>query len=114
MFKNQDTSIVVSADCTASHLAYFPVAFLLCLIPCVCSVLRHVGQQVKYTGFRAITAGLQADTFIEAFDVEKQKQEYSALLADREEHAAMVRSSVHVMFVPRCVGNQVRCHHMVV
>jgi hypothetical protein len=69
---------------------------------CCCTV----GQQVKYTGFRAITAGLQADTFIEAFDVEKQKQEYSALLADREEHAAMVRTSVDVLFVSRCVGNQ--------
>jgi hypothetical protein len=54
---------------------------------------------VKYTGFRAITAGLQADTFIEAFDVEKQKQEYSALLADREEHAAMVSTSVYALFV---------------
>jgi hypothetical protein len=77
----------------------------------MCSALRPVGQQVKYTGFRAITAGLQADTFIEAFDVEKQKQEYSALLADREEHAAMVRTSVHVLFVSYCVGSQVQFHH---
>jgi hypothetical protein len=47
--------------------------------------------QVKYTGYRAITAGLQADTFIEAFDVEKQKQEYSAMMAEKEQHAALVR-----------------------
>ena len=40
--------------------------------------------QVKYTGYRAITAGLQADTYIEAFDIEKQKLEYGALAADRD------------------------------
>lgn len=46
---------------------------------------------MKYTGYRAITAGLQADTFLEAFDVEKAKQEYGALMAEREAHTAMVR-----------------------
>mmetsp|Transcript_14533 Transcript_14533/g.32609 ORF Transcript_14533/g.32609 Transcript_14533/m.32609 type:complete len:617 (+) Transcript_14533:83-1933(+) len=39
---------------------------------------------VKYTGYRAITAGLQADTYIEAFDVQKQKLEYGALSADSD------------------------------
>ena len=59
----------------------------------VCSLCLSI-LQVKYTGFRAITAGLQADTFIEAFDIEKQKQEYSALMAAREEHAAMVIQNI--------------------
>lgn len=44
---------------------------------------------MKYTGYRAITAGLQADTYIEAFDVEKQKQEYSALAASMDSDAAV-------------------------
>jgi hypothetical protein len=48
--------------------------------------------QVKYTGYRAITAGLQADTYIEAFDIEKQKLEYGALAADRD-CTAMVRTT---------------------
>jgi len=35
---------------------------------------------VKYSGYRAITAGLQADTFLEAFRIEKQKLNFGALL----------------------------------
>lgn len=46
--------------------------------------------QVKYTGYRAITAGLQADTYIEAFDVEKQKVEYTELSADSTQEATVL------------------------
>jgi len=38
---------------------------------------------VRYTGYRAISAGLQADTFVEAFDIEKQKLEYGDLIRER-------------------------------
>ena len=37
---------------------------------------------VRYTGFRAITAGLQADTFLHSFEIEKQKLEYGSLASD--------------------------------
>lgn len=45
---------------------------------------------MKYTGYRAITAGLQADTYIEAFDVEKQKVEYTELSADSTQEASVL------------------------
>jgi DNA replication licensing factor MCM7 len=35
---------------------------------------------VRYTGFKAMMAGLQADTFIEAFSVEKQKTGYGQMM----------------------------------
>lgn len=47
-------------------------------------------MQVKYTGYRAITAGLQADTYIEAFDIEKQKVEYNELSADSTQEATVL------------------------
>jgi hypothetical protein len=36
--------------------------------------------QVRYSGFRAIKAGLQADTFIEAMAIAKNKQGYEEVL----------------------------------
>ncbi len=35
---------------------------------------------VKYSGYRAVTAGLQADTYLEAFSIDKQKLNFDALL----------------------------------
>jgi DNA replication licensing factor MCM7 len=35
---------------------------------------------VKYQGYRALTAGLQTDVFMEAFSIEKQKLSFSSLL----------------------------------
>lgn len=42
---------------------------------------------VRYTGFKAIKAGLQADTFIEAYSIEKQKLGYNEMSRDREMEA---------------------------
>lgn len=39
---------------------------------------------VKYSGYRAVTAGLQADTYLEAFSVEKQKLNFDALLLSND------------------------------
>lgn len=55
-----------------------------------CTNHRNCSSQVKYTGYRAITAGLQADTYIEAFDVEKQKIEYTELSADSTQEATVL------------------------
>jgi hypothetical protein len=35
---------------------------------------------VRYAGFRAIKAGLQADTYIEAMEITKNKQGYDEVL----------------------------------
>jgi DNA replication licensing factor MCM7 len=39
-----------------------------------------VFMTVKYSGYRAITAGLQADTFLEASTIQKEKLNFNALL----------------------------------
>lgn len=43
--------------------------------------------KVKYHGFKALTAGLQADTYLEAFHIEKQKVGYSDMSMDRATEA---------------------------
>ncbi len=49
--------------------------------------------QVRYSGFRAIKAGLQADTYIEVFDIEKQKLGYGDIMGMDADAEAMVRES---------------------
>ena len=39
--------------------------------------------QVRYAGFRGITAGLQSDTYIEAMKIEKVKQNYENIHIDQ-------------------------------
>lgn len=56
--------------------------------------------QVKYGGFRGIAAGLQADTFIEALGVEKQKRGYGDLCVDPRSEE-MVHSAK--LLIKRCV-----------
>jgi DNA replication licensing factor MCM7 len=46
---------------------------------------------VRYTGFKAINAGLQADTFIDAYAIEKQKLGYSEMGPLDAETDAVVR-----------------------
>jgi len=38
--------------------------------------------KVRYHGFKALTAGLQADTYLEAFNIEKQKKGYAEMSTD--------------------------------
>lgn len=47
-------------------------------------------KQVKYQGFRAITAGLQADTYLEAFSVVRQKPGYSSMMVMRDEEERQI------------------------
>lgn len=47
--------------------------------------LSGVFLTVKYSGYRAITAGLQADTFLDAFSIQKQKLNFSDLLITSDE-----------------------------
>jgi hypothetical protein len=45
-----------------------------------------VPPQVRYAGFRAIKAGLQADTYIEAMEITKNKQGYEEVLQNPLQH----------------------------
>lgn len=52
---------------------------------------------VKYSGYRAITAGLQADTFLEAFRIDKQKLNFGALLRLSESEAMVYMLSCYLL-----------------
>jgi hypothetical protein len=56
-------------------------------------------SQVRYTGFRAIKAGLQADTYIEAMSVQKQKLGYEDVLSRGVEGS--MASEHEVQFTPQ-------------
>lgn len=45
---------------------------------------------MKYQGYRAITAGLQTDVFMEAFSIEKQKLSFSSLLLRDTDEASIL------------------------
>jgi hypothetical protein len=57
----------------------------VCNRPCILTAtVTALWFQVRYSGFRAITAGLQADTYIEAMEIEKHKLGYDEVLARGE------------------------------
>jgi DNA replication licensing factor MCM7 len=56
--------------------------------------IHGVFLTVKYTGYRAITAGLQADTYLDAHHVEKQKLNFDALALRTDNHR-MVMEIAH-------------------
>jgi hypothetical protein len=62
-----------------AHLTPSPSSLPLCLLLSVPSPYCPL-LQVRYSGFRAIKAGLQADTYIEAMDITKNKQGYEEAL----------------------------------
>jgi hypothetical protein len=42
---------------------------------------------MRYTGFRAIKAGLLGDTYLEAMHIEKQNQSYDQVLSEQPQLA---------------------------
>ena len=44
--------------------------------------ISGIFMTTRYSGYRAIKAGLQADTYLEATDIEKHKQSYSEFEVD--------------------------------
>lgn len=66
--------------------------------------------QVRYTGYRAISAGLQADTFVEAFDIEKQKLEYGALIKDAACDALVSRCIMWMLCLSVCLSAVTSLH----
>lgn len=74
---------------------------------------------MKYHGYKALTAGLQADTYLEAFDIQKQKIGYSdmnidsvteALVSQTESNSSVfliVSHSIHLLS-PSLYGHKVR------
>lgn len=65
-----------------------------CILPVSCLVTF---EKTKYFGFRALKAGLQADTYLEALGIEKHKQTYSELDVDYSVEV-QVRCTTAVVF----------------